>query len=82
MSARKVDRFDCVTWCLPDGDNTYAQIATGEEGENKSEPKVGTPYSLIKPLEKAAAQTGSSLTLTSFDKIEAKCQVGKHGFGF
>ena len=72
MSPRKSDRFDCVPWCLPEGDKTYVQIATGEEGENKSKPKVGTLYSLIKPLEKAAAQKGSSLTLTSFGKIEAK----------
>ena len=42
MSARKVDRFDCAPWILPDGDKTYARIATGEEGENKSKPKVGT----------------------------------------
>jgi hypothetical protein len=58
ISARKADRFDCVSWCLPEGDKTYVQIATGEEGENKSKPKVGTLYSLIKPLEKAAAQNG------------------------
>ena len=42
MSARKVDRFDGEPWCLFDGDNAYVQIATGEEGENKSNPKVGT----------------------------------------
>ena len=62
MSARKADRVDCVPWCLPDGDRTYVQIAAGEEGENKTKPKVGTFYSLIKPLEKAAAQKGTSLT--------------------
>jgi hypothetical protein len=58
------------------------QIATGEEGENKSKPKVGTLYSLIEPLEKAAAQKGSSLALTLFGNIEAIGQVGNHGFGF
>ena len=42
----KADRFDCVPWCLPEGDNTYVQIATGEEGENKSKPKVGTLFLL------------------------------------
>ena len=47
-------------------------------GEHKAKPKVGTLYSLIKPLEKAAAQKGASLTLTSYGKIEAKCQAGKH----
>ena len=77
MSARKADRLEVVPWCLPDGDNTYVQIATGEEGENKTKPKVGTLYSLIKPLEKAAAQKGASLTLTCYGKIEAKGQVGK-----
>ena len=56
MSASKADRFDCVPWCLPEGDKTYVQIATREEGENKSKPKVGTLYSLIKPLEKATTQ--------------------------
>ena len=67
MSARKADRFDCVPWRLLEGDNTYVHIATGEEGENKSKPKVGT-------LEKAAAQTkkGSPLTRTSFGTTEAK----------
>ena len=37
---------------------------------------------MIKPLEKAAAQNSSYLTLTSFGKTEAKGQAGKHGFGF
>ena len=78
----KADRFDCVPWCLPERDNTFVQIATREEGENKSKPKVGTLYSLIKPLEKAAAQKGSSLTLTSFGNIKARGQAGKHGLGF
>ena len=41
-------------------------------GENKTKPKVGTLYSLIKPLEKAAAQKGAPLTLTCYGKIEAK----------
>ena len=36
--------------------------------------------SVIKPLEKAAAQKGSSFTLTSFGKTEAICQAGKRGF--
>ena len=40
---------------------------------------IGTLYSLIKPVEKAAAQKGSSLTLASF---EARGQAGKHGHGF
>ena len=61
---------------------TYVQIVTREEGENKTTPKVGTLYSLIKPLEEAAAQKGASLTLTSYGKIEAKGQVGKHESGF
>ena len=76
MSARKADRLEVVPWCLPDGDNTYVQIATGEEGENKTKPKVGTLYSLIKPLEKAAAQKGTQVTLTSYGKVEAKGQAG------
>jgi hypothetical protein len=58
MSARKADRLKVVPRCLPGGVKTYVQIATGEEGENKTKPKVGTLYSLIKPLEKAAAQKG------------------------
>ena len=73
MSAHKTDRFKWVTWCLPDGDRTYVQIATEEKGKNKTKPKVGTLYSLIKPLEKAAAQktfiidpTHSSLTVGTF----------------
>ena len=68
---KKTDRFDCVPWCHPEGDKTFVHIATREEGENKSKRKVGTIYSLIKPLEKAAAQKASALTLTSFGKIEA-----------
>jgi hypothetical protein len=82
MSGRKADRLECVPWCLPDGDKTYVQIATGEEGENKTKPKVGTLYSLIKPLERAAAQKGAEMSLSSYGKIEAKGQAGKHGFGF
>ena len=82
MRARKADKLDCVPWCLPDVDKTYVQIATGEERENKTKPKVGTLYSLIKPLERAAAQKGTPLTLISYGKIEAKGQAGKHGFGF
>ena len=81
MSARKSDKFDCVPWCLTEGGKNYVHIATREEGENKSKPKVGTLYSLIKPLEKAATQQGSPLTLTSFGKIEARGQAGKHGCG-
>jgi hypothetical protein len=71
LSARNADRCDCVPWRLPEGNKTYAQIATGEEGENKNKPKVGTLYSLIKPLERAAAQKGTPLNLTSYGKIEA-----------
>ena len=82
MSARKADRLEVVPWCLLDGDTTYVQIATGEEGENKTKPKVRTLYSLITPLEKAAAQKGASLTLTCYGKIEAKGRAGKHGLGF
>ena len=40
MSARKADRLEVVPWCLPDGDTTYVQIATIEEGENKTNAKV------------------------------------------
>ena len=65
-------RLEVVPWCFLDGDTTYVQIATGEEGENKTKPKVGTLDSLIKPLEKAAAQKGASLTRTCYGKIEAK----------
>ena len=60
MCACKADRLDCAPWCLNDGDTTYVQIDMGEEGENKTKPKVGTLYSLIKPLEKAVAQKGAS----------------------
>ena len=42
MSARKADRFDGVPWCLPDGDKTYVQVATREEGKNKRKPQVET----------------------------------------
>ena len=37
---------------------------------------------MIKPLEKAAAQKGASLTLTCYGKIEAKGLAGKHDLGF
>ena len=55
-----------------------------QERKERTRPsrKLENFYSLIKPLEKAAAQKGTSLTLTSYGKIEAKGQAGKHGFGF
>ena len=40
MSARQADRLEVVPWCLPDEDKTYVQIATGEEGENKTSLKL------------------------------------------
>ena len=71
-----------MPWCLPDGDKTCVQLATPEENDNRAKPKVGTLYTVIKPLEKAASQKGSPLTLTSYGKIEAKGAAGKHGYVF
>ena len=82
MSARKNDKIDCVPWTLPDGDKTYVQLVATEEAEGKSKPRVGTLYTVIKPLEKAAAKKGTALSLTSYGKVEAKGQAGKHSFGF
>ena len=33
-------------------------------------------------MEKVAAKKGAPLTLTAYDKIEAKGVAGKHGYGF
>ena len=82
MNPRKTDSSDCVPWTLPDGDKTYVQLVTAEENESKTKPKVGTMYTVIKPLEKMAAKKGTSLTLTSYGKVEAKGTAGKHSFGF
>ena len=82
MSARKNDKTDCVPWTLPDGDKTYVQLVATEEVEGKSKPRVGTLYTVIKPLEKAAAKKGTALSITSYGKVEAKGQAGKHSFGF
>ena len=40
MSARKADRFDCVPWCLPEGDKTYVQIATREGQRTRASLKL------------------------------------------
>ena len=83
ISNRRADGVACVPWSLPNGDKTYVQLmATGEDDTTKAKPKVGTFYTLIKPLEKAAGQKGTSLTLTSYGKIQAKGTAGKHGFAF
>ena len=68
VGARKTDRVDCVPWTLPDGDKTYVQLTAPDDAESKSKPKVGTFYTVVKPLERAAAKKGTSLTLTSYSK--------------
>ena len=82
LNARKAERTDCVPWSLPDGDKSYVQLTTSEESDSKSKSKVGTLYTMIKPLEKLASQKGTQLTLTSYGKLEPKGAAGKHGFGF
>ena len=59
MSDPRADDTTFVPWTLPNGDKTYVQLmAAGEQedGNAPSKAKVGTFYTLIKPLEKAAAQ--------------------------
>ena len=59
-----------------------SSLPDSEEVEAKTKPKVGTMYTVIKPLEKAASQKGTPLTVTSYGKVEAKGVAGKHGYGF
>lgn len=82
LNPRKGDRVDCVPWVLPDGDKTYVQLAGADDNDAKTKPKVGTLYTVVKPLEKLAAKKGVPITLTSYGKVEAKGAAGKHGFGF
>ena len=67
---------------LPQGDKTYVQFGANDEQDTKTKPKVGTFYTVVRPLEKAASKKGMNLTLTSYGKIEAKGVAGSHGFGF
>ena len=84
INNRRDDGLACVPWSLPDGDKTHMQLTArgGEDDDAKAKPKVGTLYTLIKPLERAASQKGATLSLTSYGKIEAKGTAGKHGFAF
>ena len=65
---------------LPQGDKTYVQFGANDEQDTKTKPKVGTFYTVVRPLEKAASKKGTNLTLTSYGKIEAKGVAGSHGF--
>ena len=82
MNPRKPERTDCVPWSLPNGDKTYVQLMASDDNDSKAKPKVGTLYTVLKPLEKSASQKGTPLTLTSYGKIEATGGAGKHGYSF
>ena len=58
------------------------QIITSVEEDSKSKPKCGTVYLLAKPLEKKAAQKGTSLTITAYGKLLAEGAAGKHAYTF
>ena len=58
------------------------QIITSVEEDSKSKPKCGTLYLLAKPLEKKAAQKGTSLTITAYGKLLAEGVAGKHAYTF
>ena len=61
-----------------DGDKSLAQVTQGtSEGS-----KVNTFYSKIKQLEKAAAKSGTHLTLTGYGKVLAEGDAGNHRFTF
>ena len=79
---RKDERKDCVPWTLAKGDKTMVQLSASEESDSKAKPKVGTFYTIIKPLEKQAAKGSQVLTVTAYGKIEAKGAAGKHGYSF
>ena len=82
MANRKDDGVASVPWSLPNGDKTYVQLMGASEQEAGPRTKVGTFYTMIKPLERTAAQKGASLSLASYGKVEAKGTAGKHGFQF
>ena len=82
LMPRKPERNDCVPWCLVDGDKSYVQLASAEDGDTKKKPKAGTFYTVARPLEKSASQKASPLTLTSYGKVEPNGTAGKHGYTF
>ena len=79
---RNTSNSDVVPFSLPQGDKDMVQILAGAEEDTKSKPASGTLYSLAKPLEKKAAQKGTSLTITAYGKLIPEGAAGKHQYTF
>ena len=63
---------------MKDGDKSLSQVVQGTIEESK----INTFYSQIKPLEKAAAQSGNHLKVTGYGKVLPEGEAGKHRFIF
>ena len=63
---------------MKDGDKSLSQVVQGTVEESK----INTFYSQIKPLEKAAAQSGNHLKVTGYGKVLPEGEAGKHRFIF
>ena len=82
LGPRNLAISEAVPFCLGQGDKSMVQIITSAEEDSKSKPKCGTLYLLAKPLEKKAAQKGTSLTITAYGKLLAEGVAGKHAYTF
>ena len=73
----------CVPWRLIYGDKTYVQQTVSEDSDGShTQAKVGTLYTVVRPLEKSASTYGYPLTLTSYGKVEPNGTAGEHGYTF
>jgi len=76
-----------IPWSLPKGDRTLVQLqmGTGEDDaptKGGKQPKHGTFYCIVKPLERKAAEGGASVILTSYGKVIPHGSAGQHGYKF
>ena len=73
-----------IPFQLTQGDRSHVRLEsklTTTDGKEVRELKAqGTFYSVVKPLEKAAVEASSSLTLKGWGKILPVGEAGKHGY--
>jgi len=75
---------EAIPWALPKGDKESVQLmmqGDDDDTKNKSK-KAGSLYATVKPLEKKAAQAGTSVTITAYGKLQATTTQGMHHFTF
>ena len=86
LADRNLSSVQVIPFILLKGDRSQVQLQTGGEDEGSKvptkQPKQGTFYSMVKPLERQAAEKGTPLSLTSYGKVVPHGVAGKHGYQF